>query len=109
MKILIQGLNEFYGENVRLVKTLMKRESPEEYPDLMKWKLQMLYFDGDNWMEICRIDNYLNENQKGSHIHVYGRRGVNWVGITFEDAKDVIKEISARILKQEFKEDIKFI
>lgn len=109
MKILIQDLNEFYGEKVRLVRTLMKRESPEEYPKLMKWKLQMLYLYGNGWVEICRIDNYPHKNKVGSHIHVYGRRGVNWVGMTFEDAKDVIKEISARILKQEFKEDISFI
>ncbi|MBI4453013.1 hypothetical protein HY636_00040 [Candidatus Woesearchaeota archaeon] len=67
MKTLIDGLNEFYGENIRLVKTLMKRESPEEYPELMKWALQMLYFDGEQWIEICRIDNY-NVGHKYLHI-----------------------------------------
>ena len=48
MKILIDELNEFYGENIRLVKTLMKRETVEEYPELLKWALQMLYFDGED-------------------------------------------------------------
>jgi len=36
MKTLIDDLNEFYSENVRLVKTLMKRESAEEYPEMLK-------------------------------------------------------------------------
>ena len=48
MKILIDELNEFYGENIRLVKTLMKRETVKEYPELLKWALQMLYFDGED-------------------------------------------------------------
>ncbi|MFH1332386.1 MAG: hypothetical protein ABIH63_03840 [archaeon] len=108
MKILIQGLNEFYGENVRLVKTLMKRESLGEYPDLMKWKLQMSYFDGNDWIEICRIDNYLHENQVGSHIHNYKKKGIKRVEMTFEEAEKNIKNISQRILKEDFGEDIKF-
>ena len=37
MKTLIDELNQFYCENVRLVKTLMKRESSKEYPELLKW------------------------------------------------------------------------
>lgn len=51
MKVLIDSLNEFYSEKIRLVKALMKRESPQEYPEPMKWALQMLYFDGEEWVE----------------------------------------------------------
>jgi len=94
MKVLIDNLNEFYSENVRLVKTLMKRESPKEHPELLKWALQMLYFNGDNWIEVCRIDNYMHENQKGSHIHIY--------------KKTHVKKISARILKERFNKVINF-
>ena len=82
MKVLIDGLNEFYSENVRLVKTLMKRESSEEYPKLLRWKLQMLYFNGE-WIEICRIDNYLHEGQVGSHIHA--NKKVKRVELSFEE------------------------
>ena len=96
MKVLID-IQEFYSENVRLVKTLMKRESVEEYPEMMKWKLQMLYFK-EKWVEICRIDNYLHENQKGSHIHI-GEK-VERVEMTFAEAEKRIKEISSRILKE---------
>ena len=108
MKTLIDGLNEFYSENVRLVKTLMKRESANEYPELLKWKLQMLFFDGKEWVEICRIDNYLHECQTGGHIHIYGKEDVERVEMTFQEADKIIKEISARILKEKFNEDIKF-
>lgn len=108
MKILIDDLNEFYGENVRLVKTLMKRESLKEHPELMKWALQTLYFDGEEWIEICRIDNYLHENQKGSHIHIYKKDEVKRVELSFQEADKQIKEISARILKDKFKEIVLF-
>jgi hypothetical protein len=106
MKILLDGLNEFYSENVRLVKTLMKRESPEEHPEIMKWALQMLYFDGEDWIEICRIDNYLHENQQGSHIHIYKKEEVKRVELDFQEANKVIKEISERILREVFKQSI---
>src|SRR3989338_6186060 len=95
MKVLIDSLNEFYSEKIRLVKALMKRESPQEYPEPMKWALQMLYFDGEEWGEICRIDNYLHERQNGRHIHFY--KNIR-----------LIKQISARILKDEFMEQIDF-
>ena len=108
MKILIDNLNEFYNEKVRLVKTLMKRDSPQEHPELMKWALQMLYFDGEEWIEICRIDNYLHEKRKGSHIHFYKKWEVKRVELTFQEANNLIKEISSRILKDKFNEDIIF-
>ena len=47
MKTIFDGLMEFYGTDLKLIKSLMKRESKEEYPSLLKWKLQMLYFDGN--------------------------------------------------------------
>ncbi len=109
MKILIDRLNEFYSEDVRLVKSLMKRESPEEYYELLKWKLQMLYFDGSKWIEICRIDNYPHERNQSSHIHIYNRENVKWVKLTFEEADKVIKEQSSRILLEKFKKIIKFV
>jgi len=108
MKILIDGLNEFYGENVRLVKTLMKRESPEEHPELMKWALQMLYFNGKDWIEICRIDNYPHEQENGSHIHFYKKDEVKRLELDFQEANKLIKEISQKILREKFNENVNF-
>jgi hypothetical protein len=108
MKILIDNINIFYNENLRLVKTLMKRESPKEHPELMKWALQMLYFKGDDWIEICRIDNYMHENQTGSHIHIYDKEEVKRIKITFQEAEKTIIEISNKILKEKFNEIIHF-
>lgn len=108
MKILIDCLSEFHGENVRLVKTLMKREAPDEYPELMKWSIQMLYFNGAEWIEICRIDNYLHEGRVGSHIHSYGKDIVEWISLDFNEAKELIKEKGARIIRDIFKEEVRF-
>lgn len=108
MKKLIDELNEFYSEDVRLVKNLMKREQSDEYPDLLKWALQMLYFDGKDWIDICRIDNYLHEGQTGSHIHVYGKEEVKRTDLSFQEANKVIKKISTRILRERFSKNINF-
>ena len=108
MKKLIDDLSEFYAENVRLVKDLMKRESPKEFPELMKWSLQMLYFFGNEWVSICRIDNHLHQGKSGSHIHAYKRKKIERVDLSFQEAEKVIKKISKRILKVQFKENIAF-
>jgi len=72
----------------------------------MKWKLQMLYLYNNDWVEVCRIDNYPHENKVQSHIHTYRMKEVKWVGMTFEEADITIREIGPRIINQEFKEDI---
>ena len=108
MKKLIDELNEFYSEDVRLVKNLMKREFPDEYPELFKWALQMLYFDGEDWIDVCRIDNYLHEGQTGSHIHFYKKEEVKRIYLSFQEADKVIKEISIRILREKFNKNIDF-
>ncbi|MBI5881316.1 hypothetical protein HZB90_04255 [archaeon] len=104
MKTLIET-DEFLSEHVRLEKTLMKRESPDEFPELMKWKIQMLYFDGENWVRICRIDNYPHEGQHGSHIHTYGNEQVRRTEANFQDAYGLVKDIGARILQEKFGHD----
>ena len=101
MRKLIDGLQEVYGEDVKLIKTLMKRESIEEFPEQLKWALQMLYFTGARWVEICRIDNYPHGNHQGSHIHIGGR--VKYWDCTFGEAEERIKEISKKILQEQFR------
>ena len=107
MKILMDNLDEFFGENARLVMNLMKRERKDEYPEKMKWSLQMLYFDKE-WIEICRIDNHLHEGQTGSHIHILNREQVKRAELTFDKAQELIKEISKRVIKDKFKKTINF-
>ena len=68
----------------------------------------MLYFDGNEWVEICRIDNYPHKNQKGSHIHQYKTEEVKRVELTFQEADKIIKEISQRRLKENFNEVVSF-
>ena len=104
LKILINGLDEYYSEKVRVVRTVMKRESAEEHPELIKWALQALYFHGEEWIEICRIDNYLHEGLTGSHIHIFPAE-VRRMNITYEDAREEIKKIIKRILREKFGED----
>jgi hypothetical protein len=101
MKTLVRT-NEFLSEDVRIEKTLMKRESPGEFPELTKWKIQMLCFDGSSWVSICRIDNYLHEGLSGSHIHTYGHERVKREELSFQEACERIKMIGARILMAEF-------
>ena len=108
MKTLLD-YTETYGTSVRLIKLLRKRESPHEYPEQCKWKLQMLYFNGEQWIELCRIDNYPHENSQGSHIHVYRKTGVQRIALTFEQAEKTIKELSERILKEKFNTFVSFI
>jgi Na+-transporting NADH:ubiquinone oxidoreductase subunit NqrA len=96
MKILIDT-NEFLDERVRIEKTLMKRDFLDEFPEVLKWKLQMLYFDGDSWVQICRIDNYPHEGLVGSHIHI--GRTIRRANLAFPEAYDKIIEIGRRLLR----------
>jgi hypothetical protein len=98
MRTLIET-NEFLVENVRIEKTVMKRESPEEFPEIIKWKIQMLYFDGSKWVQVCRIDNYPHEGLTGSHIHTYGNERVRREELSFRDAYELVKDIGARMLR----------
>ncbi|MFH1510391.1 MAG: hypothetical protein ABIF10_01765 [Candidatus Woesearchaeota archaeon] len=106
MKLIIDNLNEFYSGKVRLVKTLMKREHASEYPELLKWCLQMLYFDGSHWIEICRIDNYPHKKHIGSHVHYFGKDDAKRQHLSFTEAEAEIKRVSARILLERFGEII---
>lgn len=103
MRVLID-LTEFYSENIRLVKALMKRESGDEFPSLLKWKLQMLFFN-NKWIEICRIDNYSHEGKIGSHIHCNNR--VIRIDLSYKEAEKSIKDISKRILKDKYGVDLR--
>jgi len=108
MKILIDGFIEFYGDRVKLVKTLMKRQSPEKFPEVLKWVFQTLYFHEGVWVEICRIDNYLHEKQSGSHIHYYGRKEVRRIALNYREAEKAIKDISERIIRERFNDVVRF-
>jgi tricorn protease-like protein len=101
MKTLIDT-KEFPIENVRIDRTLMKRESEEEFPELMKWAVQLSYWTGDEWVQICRADNFLHEGQIGSHIHTYNQDRVKWIEVSYTEADKIVKETSTRILREKF-------
>jgi hypothetical protein len=106
MDVLID-FDELHNEKIRIIKKLMKRESAVEFPELLKWAVQLLYFDGHDWIEICRIDNYLHDNHLGAHIHQYGSIRVSRFDSDYYDALDSIKVISAKIIKKYFNDNIK--
>jgi hypothetical protein len=84
----------------------MKRESNKEHYELLKWAVQMLYFNEDKWIEICRIDNYLHNGMKGTHIHTYGTENVKMVDVAFQDARRLTCEIGEKIIKNKFNENV---
>ncbi len=88
------------GEHVRLKKKLMRRDAPEEFPEQLKWSLQLLYLDGGRWRQVCRIDNYPHEGQAGSHIHT-GER-IERLKLSFEEAEKMIEHKGSRILKERY-------
>ena len=57
---------------------------------------------------IIKLLNYLHENQKGSHIHVYKKDMVKRGDLGFHEAEKVIKELSKRILRERFNEIVRF-
>lgn len=108
MKRLIDNLNIYYGENVRLVKDLAKREKNDDFPEQMKWAVQLLYFDGIEWIQICRIDNFPHEGKSGSHIHQYKKEETLSKSLSFQEAEDEIKKIGKRIILEQYGEIIEF-
>lgn len=102
MKTILDNMEIMYQTNLRLLKTLLKRQYFEEYPEPFKWKVQTLYLHADNWIEICRIDNYLHENIVGSHVHLYGKKNVKRLKINFMEAERVIIELSKKIINENF-------
>jgi len=101
MKTLVDT-KEFLSETVRLEKKLKKREKEDEFPELLKWSIQLLYFDGSSWMQICRIDNHLHEGKIGVHVHKCGVNDVKPIAADFQEAQDKVLEIGKRILKERF-------
>jgi hypothetical protein len=93
---------EIHAEDIRLIKRLRKRESEQEFPEPMKWALQLVYFDGSRWVEICRIDNYPHCGKIGAHVHEYGKKSARPKALDFNEAEREIKIIGARILMEKF-------
>ena len=108
MKKLVNNLSIFYGENIRLIKNISKREGPEEFPELIKWALQLTYFKENEWIEICRIDNHFHEGIQGTHIHKYKEKMALRKELTLQDAEKEILRISKSILLEEFKENLEY-
>ncbi|MBI2139071.1 hypothetical protein HYU13_05760 [Candidatus Woesearchaeota archaeon] len=50
----------------RLIKKLWKVEKSEQFPDGLEFAYQYLYFKGDGWVQVARIDNQLHEGRPGT-------------------------------------------
>jgi|SRR3989339_2006421 len=101
MKKLLQQ-KEMYGPEVMIDRTLKKRESKKEFPEPLMWAINVSYWNGNDWVPICRADNYLHKHQAGSHIHTFNPDTVKRIDITYEKADKIVKETSKRILKEKF-------
>ena len=87
------------AENKRLVKKLYKVDKSDDFPDGLEFAYQFLYFNGDKWLQVARIDNQLHGGKPGVHVHTLMREKVQWSDLTFEDAEDRIIKIGESIIK----------
>jgi hypothetical protein len=95
----------WFSPKVKLITNLMKREMESEYPETMKWSIQMLFMHDGKWRQICRIDNYPHENQNVPHIHKGGR--VIPVDIRFDQAEEAVRNAGEAILRERYKVNIR--
>jgi hypothetical protein len=102
MKTLL-SLSEHYGERIKLISLLRRRDTEYEYPEQFKWVHQLLYLEGGLWIEICRIDNYPHAGRAEPHIHEYGKDRVRFVKLDFDRALDEIFRIGTRVLLERFR------
>ena len=87
------------AEDKRLVKRLYKVDKSGDFPDGLEFAYQFLYFKGNKWIQIARIDNQLHEGKLGVHMHTLKRTKVAWIKLTFEEAEERILEIGESIIK----------
>ena len=87
------------AEDKRLIKRLYKVDKSDDFPDGLEFAYQFLYFKGDKWIQVARIDNQLHGGKPGTHIHTLKREKVEWVDLTFEEAEEKILEMGEIIIR----------
>ena len=87
------------AEDKRLVKRLYKVDKSGDFPNGLEFAYQFLYFKGDKWIQVARIDNQLHSGRSGTHIHSLKREKVEWRNFTFEEAEKKIIEMGENIIK----------
>ena len=87
------------AENKRLIKRLYKVDKSEDFPEGLEFAYQFLYFKGDKWIQVSRIDNQLHGGKPGVHIHTLKREKVEWKNLTFEESEEKIIELGENIIK----------
>jgi hypothetical protein len=107
MQEVVSG-SDLVADDVKIESSVIKRTSPDEFPERAKWKIQMLYLHEGRWIGICRIDNYLHEGQTGSYIHTYGNETVKRHEVDFNNAYKLALIIGARILRERFNRHLDF-
>lgn len=87
------------ADDKRLIKRLYKADISDDFPDGLEFAYQFLYFKGNEWIQVARIDNQLHGGKPGTHIHTLKREKVEWVDLTFEEAEEKIIEMGESIIK----------
>ena len=60
----------------RHIKRLYNVDKSGDFPDGLEFTYQFLYFKGDKWIQVARIDNQLHGGKPGVHIHILKREKV---------------------------------
>ena len=102
----LMNLDYLFSEKLRMVKTVFKRGFPEEYPHILKWKLQILYWDSLSWKEVCRVDNYLHEGKCQTHIHRTDTKNVFWKELELHEAEIYVQQLGKELIKKYFGEQL---
>ena|SRR3989344_9609970 len=87
------------AEDKRLIKKLWKVGKDDRFSDGLEFAYQFLYFKGNQWIQVARIDNQLHEGKTGTHIHILKRDRVVWERLTFEEAEEKILELGENVVK----------
>ncbi|MFC1691096.1 hypothetical protein ACFL0W_02840 [Nanoarchaeota archaeon] len=89
----------YIGEGKRLIVKVTKVIKDENFPEGIEFSLQYIYHKNNEWHQIVRIDNLFHEGRPGTHIHILKRKKVEWINLSFSEAKKRIIELGDNIIK----------
>lgn len=86
------------AEDVRLIKRLYKVQPDADFPSGLKFAYQYLLLKEGKWLEVCRIDNYRHGRSRvGTHIHKQGNEKVEFIDMSFVEAREYILDLEKRM------------
>lgn len=86
------------AEDIRLIKRLDKVPKDQNFPEGLRFAYQYLIFRNNEWLQLCRIDNYEHDKRKtGTHIHKYTNENVEFKEMDFRESEEYIKQLGERL------------